>query len=81
MAAYRQVYDLRHLQADCQEPGSAPEPYAMSGGRGAKCPVVAWRVDRSAGLVTRDKVESTPGIRRRPTDEVPETRRASSASD
>ena len=21
------VYDSRHLQADCQEPGSAPEPY------------------------------------------------------
>jgi len=28
MAAYRQVYDLRHLQADCQEPGSAPKLYA-----------------------------------------------------
>ena len=28
MAAYRRVYDFRHLQADCQEPGSAPEPYA-----------------------------------------------------
>jgi len=28
MAAYRQVYDSRRLQADCQEPGSAPEPYA-----------------------------------------------------
>jgi len=28
MAAYRRVYDWRHLQADCQEPGSAPEPYA-----------------------------------------------------
>ena len=28
MAAYHQVYDSRHLQADCQEPGSAPEPYA-----------------------------------------------------
>jgi len=25
MAAYRWVYDSRHLQADCQEPGSAPE--------------------------------------------------------
>jgi len=23
-----QVYDSRHLQADCQEPGSASEPYA-----------------------------------------------------
>jgi len=28
MAAYRRVYDSRHLQADCREPGSAPEPYA-----------------------------------------------------
>jgi len=28
MAAYRRVYDSRHLQADCQEPGSAPKPYA-----------------------------------------------------
>jgi len=28
MTAYRRVYDLRHLQADCQEPGSAPKPYA-----------------------------------------------------
>ena len=28
MAAYSRVYDSRHLQADCQEPGSALEPYA-----------------------------------------------------
>ena len=28
MAAYHQVYDSRRLQTDCQEPGSAPEPYA-----------------------------------------------------
>jgi len=27
IAAYRRVYDSHHLQADCQEPGSAPEPY------------------------------------------------------
>jgi len=25
MTACRRVYDSRHLQADCQEPGSAPE--------------------------------------------------------
>ena len=31
MAAYRRVYDSRHLQVDCQEPGSAPEPYAFYG--------------------------------------------------
>ena len=29
MAAYRVVYDSRHLQADCQEPGSALEPYTL----------------------------------------------------
>jgi len=29
MAAYRLVYDSRHLQADCHEPGSAPEPYSQ----------------------------------------------------
>ena len=28
VAAYRRVYDSHHLQADCQEPESAPEPYA-----------------------------------------------------
>jgi len=29
MAAYRRVHDSRHLQADCQEPGLAPEPYML----------------------------------------------------
>jgi len=28
LATYRRVYDSRHLQADCQESGSAPKPYA-----------------------------------------------------
>ena len=28
MAAYCRVYDSHHLQSDCQEPGSAQEPYA-----------------------------------------------------
>jgi len=28
MAACRRVCDSRYLQADCKEPGSAPEPYA-----------------------------------------------------
>ena len=37
--AYRRVYDSRHLQADCQEPGSAPERYARqsSAGMGDFC--------------------------------------------
>jgi len=34
MAAYRRVYDSRHLQADCQEPGSAPEPCARQSSTG-----------------------------------------------
>ena len=34
MAAYRRVHDSRHLQADCQEPGSAPEPYARQSSTG-----------------------------------------------
>ena len=49
MAAYRRVYDLRHLQADCKEPGSAPEPYARqpyvrteSMGRCVRCRFVTW---------------------------------------
>ena len=34
MAAYRRIYDTRHLQADCQEPESAPEPYARQSSMG-----------------------------------------------
>jgi len=34
MAAYRRVCDSRHLQADCQEPGSAAEPYARQSSMG-----------------------------------------------
>jgi len=34
MAAYCWVYDSRHLQADCQEPGSSPEPYAWQSSMG-----------------------------------------------
>jgi len=29
MAAYRPVYDSRHLQADSREPGLDPESYAI----------------------------------------------------
>jgi len=34
MAAYRQVYESPHLQADCQELGSAPKPYARQSSMG-----------------------------------------------
>jgi len=30
MAAYHRVYDSHNPQADCQELGSAPEPYALA---------------------------------------------------
>ena len=34
MAAYRRIFDSSHLQADCQEPGSAPETYARQSSMG-----------------------------------------------
>ena len=34
LAYYCQVYDSRHLQADCQEPGSAPESCARQSSKG-----------------------------------------------
>ena len=34
MAAYRRVYDSRHLQAVCKEPELAPEPYARQSSMG-----------------------------------------------
>ena len=47
MAAYRRVYDSRHLQANCQEPWSAPEPYTRQSSMGylyllcpCQCPVL-----------------------------------------
>ena len=50
MAAYRWVYDSRDLQADCQEPGSAPEPYAWQSSMGyllgvlcMMCTCEVWR--------------------------------------
>ena len=36
MAAYRRVYDSRHLQADCQEPRSSKEPYARQSSMGLR---------------------------------------------
>jgi len=37
MAAYRLIYDSRHLQADCQEPGSAPKTYVQQSSMGYLC--------------------------------------------
>ena len=61
MAAFRRVYDSRHLQADCQEPGSAPELYARQSSTGyllafsvtkdLQCSdAVGWAAGRASGL-------------------------------
>jgi len=34
--------DLRHLQADCQEPGSAPEPYDRYSSMGCLYPYLYY---------------------------------------
>jgi len=54
MAAYSRVYDSRHLQADCQEPRSAPEPYARQSSMGYLYLFVVaapprWATDRLLG--------------------------------
>jgi len=54
MAAYRRVYDSRHLQADCQEPGSAPEPCAL-GNR-------VWATFTFLYLKTLPKVGKCPAL-------------------
>ena len=43
MAAYRRVYDSRHLQADCKEPRSAPESYARQSSMGYRYLFKVWR--------------------------------------
>jgi len=63
MAAYRRVYDSHHLQADCPEPGSAPEPYALYG---LPLPFSTARLEASfqsvtGGLLARQLRETRPG--------------------
>jgi len=45
MAAYRRVYDSRHLQADYEEPRSAPEPYGSVIEYGLPLPFISIRQD------------------------------------
>jgi len=52
MAAYRRVYDSRHLQADCQEPGSARETYARYSSMGY---LYLFSLKRSHSVSKRDK--------------------------
>ena len=49
MAAYHRVYDSRHLHADCQELGSAPEPYA----RQSSMVMVMVNVNLYSAIVTK----------------------------
>ena len=51
MAAYRRVYDSRHPQADCKEPGSAPEPYTL-GNRVSIRRALCWTVVFWMGMGT-----------------------------
>jgi len=44
MATYRRVYDSRHLQADCQVPVSAPEPYARQSSTGYVYLFTTWGI-------------------------------------
>ena len=61
MAAYRQVFDSRHLQADCQEPGSAPEPYAEAIEYGLPVPftVRSFLHDKNSNFVTYRQVATS----------------------
>ena len=60
MAAYCRVYDSRHLQADCKEQGSAPEPYARQSSMGYLpfCPGGAM----SRGAVVQSPSPPQPGL-------------------
>ena len=51
MAAYRRVYDSRHLQADCQESASAPEPYARQSSMGYVYPFLDFLTALLRGVV------------------------------
>ena len=42
MAGYHRVYDSRHVHVNCQEPGSAPEPYVRQSSMGCRF-IVSYR--------------------------------------
>ena len=53
LAAYRRVYDSRYQQADCQEPRSAPKPYARQSSMGyvtSVRPVSHWNSRRQKAI-------------------------------
>ena len=59
MAAYRRVYDSHHLQADCQEPGSAPEPYARQSSIGYLYLFICCQVTTLGKLFTHARASVT----------------------
>jgi len=65
MSAYRRLYDSRHLQADCQEPGSAPEPYGRQPSMGY---LFRRLIHTQAKYQGRRSVDSKAGMRNRQTD-------------
>ena len=63
MIAYHRVYDSRHLKADCQEPGSAPEPYARQSSMGysiknSSSPCLQAKLDSGCCLFYKVKFSS-----------------------
>jgi len=58
ITAYRQVYDSLHPQADCQEPGSAPEHYARKLSMGYLYLYVNYRLSRTI-IVKMQKIAKT----------------------
>jgi len=71
MAAYRRVYDWRHQQADCQEPGSASEPHVRQSSTGClfihsavwRVHCIAFRCVGVPGHVTLGGWSSAPLLR------------------
>jgi len=63
MAAYRRFYDSRHLQADCQEPGSAPETYTRQSSMGYLTLIRRSPIDnhRYTQIVSRKSLKWTTG--------------------
>jgi len=59
MADYRRVYDSHHLQADCQVPGSAPEPYTLGSRVRAAFALFTYKVCK-APLAIQKKSAKTP---------------------
>ena len=55
MAAYCRVYDPRRLQADCQEPGSAPEPCTL--GNRVWAIFLLWTDAMSTGALSQSMCE------------------------